>query len=221
MVSSYHAIQRLRPDLFFVYLVVPRGLAKAEGPASRAHYWTSRISDESKVEIFCLSTIWHARLSIIRLRHGKIKVGSGKQARLFCKNSPIKFESQQNYAMLGSNCWILRICCIPEPTMPSLSNNISDLMCMFEQNTKIRTTRSPHRLMRTVYDVPAAAWKSHHQIRSLTLVAKFFSSAEKPQTLGPLALLLTSHTQTMERKGWMIFELSETHTCVGIIMHAI
>ena len=57
-------------------------------------------------------------------------MGSGKQDRLFCKNSPIKFESQQNYAKLGSNCWILRICCIPEPTIPSLSNNISDFRSM-------------------------------------------------------------------------------------------
>ena len=39
----------------------------------------------------------------------KIKVGSGKQAKLFCKKGPIKFGSQQNYAKLGSNFWILRI----------------------------------------------------------------------------------------------------------------
>ena len=47
----------------------------------------------------------HAMFSL----KGKIKVGSGKQTKFFCKKGPIKFGSLQNYAKPGSNFWILRI----------------------------------------------------------------------------------------------------------------
>ena len=67
--------------------------AARERPATQPYYWKSHISGDSlRYEIFWASTIWHARLSIIRLWYGKFKVGSG---RLLCQNSPAKFESQQ------------------------------------------------------------------------------------------------------------------------------
>ena len=73
---------RLAPDL---------GMKLPSDPPTtqtQPYYWKSHISDDSlRVNIFCASTIWHGRLSIIRLHHGLIKVGSGIQ-RCSAQTSP-------------------------------------------------------------------------------------------------------------------------------------